>query len=42
MSFLSQVGKQFDALVIDTAAPSHYPVFDTFTGESFDVREIHY
>ena len=31
-----EVGKQFDALVIDTAAPSHYPVFDTFTGESFD------
>ena len=33
-----QVGKQFDALVVDTSAPHDpAPVFDTFQGDEFDV-----
>ena len=33
-----QVGKQFDALLIDTAAPVQFPVFDVFEGDSIEVR----
>ena len=33
-----QVGKQFDALLIDTAAPAQFPVFDVFEGDSIEVR----
>ena len=35
-----QVGKQFDALLIDTAAPAQFPVFDVFEGDSIEVRSI--
>ena len=31
------MGKQFDALLIDTAAPAAYPVFDTFEMDTVDV-----
>ncbi len=32
-----QVGKQFDALLIDTTAPAQFPVFDVFKGDSVEV-----
>ena len=32
-----QVGKEFDALVIDTKAPHGDPVFDVFDTDSMDV-----
>lgn len=36
-SLCPQVGKQFDALLVDTAAPSSYPVFDTFEMDTTEV-----
>ena len=36
----SQVGKQFDALLIDTTAPTP-PVFDVFDQDTLDVSKIH-
>ena len=32
-----KVGKQFDALLIDTTAPVQFPVFDVFEGDSVEV-----
>ena len=35
-----QVGKEFDALVVDVQAPSsRHPVFDVFPKDTFDVRK---
>ena len=37
--FLFQVGKEFDALLVDVQAPSStHPVFDVFKKDTFDVR----
>ena len=36
-----QVGKEFDALIIDTAAPHGAPVFDIFDGDTVEVRALH-
>ena len=38
--YYSQVGKQFDALLIDTTAPAQFPVFDVFEGDSVEVLYI--
>ena len=32
-----QVGKEFDALIIDTAAPQGAPTFDTFEDDTIEV-----
>ena len=38
---LVQIGKQFDALLIDVKAPqSSFPVFDVFSEDTLDVRLI--
>ena len=34
---LQQVGKEFDALIIDTKAPLGDPVFDTFDSDTIEV-----
>ena len=36
-----QVGKEFDALIIDTAAPRGAPVFDIFDGDTVEVSVLH-
>lgn len=35
---LNQVGKEFDALLVDTSAPKEDPVFDVFDKDSMEVR----
>ena len=35
----TQVGKEFDALLVDVKAPKCHPVFDIFDQDSFDVRQ---
>lgn len=37
VTFSVQVGKEFDALIIDTAAPQGDPVFDTFEDNAEEV-----
>ena len=36
-----QVGKDFDALLIDTSAPQGHPVFDVFDKDTVEVASMH-
>ncbi len=35
---LTQVGKEFDALLVDTSAPQPHPVFDVFEKDTMEVQ----